>query len=341
MKTIIVILQIFLSLIGNSQNLADCYDNVKSSVVVIDILSVAPRSIGENMALEAKSLQGSGVLISKDGKIWTSSHVVQAAELVRVAFMDGTVYEADVLSTNYIADVALIKLKGTPNLANFKVAKLADSDKLRIGDDIFILGAPFGLKQSLSKGVLSGRHIHESLGNDFNNIEFLQTDAAINHGNSGGPMFNMQGEVVGITSSIYTSSGGFSGVGFAVSSNTTKKLLMEKPTFWTGMESVIVTGNIAKALNIPRESGLLILNMSSKGMANKIGLRAGTIAATIDGVDLVIGGDIILDFAGFGFSTPNFRSLILEKLEVYKKGDKIPMTILRNGKIGVIEFEKE
>jgi serine protease Do len=341
MKTSIAILYLFLSLIGTSQNLADCYDGVKSSVVVIDILSVASRAIGNYLALEAKSLQGSGVLISKDGKIWTSSHVVQAAELVRVAFMDGTVYDAEVVSTNYMADVALIKLIGEFDLANFKVAKLGDSDKLRIGDDVFILGAPFGLKQSLSKGVLSGRHIHESLSNDFNSIEFLQTDAAINHGTSGGPMFNMQGEVVGITSSIYTLSGGFSGIGFAVSSNTTKKLLMEKPTIWTGMESVIVTGNIAKALNVPRESGLLIINISSKGMANKIGLQAGTIEATIDGADLVIGGDIILDFAGIGFSTRNFRSLIWEKLEEYNIGDKIPITILRNGKVDFIEFEKE
>ncbi|WP_366143736.1 trypsin-like serine protease [Algibacter sp.] len=172
-------------------------------------------------------------------------------------------------------------------------------------------------------------------------MEFLQTDAAINLGNSGGPMFNMKGEVAGITSCIYSVYGGFTGIGFAVSSNTAKRLLMEAPTIWTGMESIIITSNIAKALNIPRESGLLILKLSSKGVANKIGLRGGTIDANIDGKDLIIGGDIILDFAGISFDTLNFQSLIQEKLENFDTGDKIPITILRQGKIGIIEFKKE
>jgi serine protease Do len=340
MKKNLSVFCLFISFLAVAQNLADSYESVKSSVVIVDILSIDPKTAQNNLTLVAKSLQGSGVLISKEGLIWTASHIVQAAELVRVEFIDGTIYEAEVFSSNPMADVALIKIKGNFDSKGKKVAQIGDSDKLRIGEDVFVLGAPFGLKQSLSKGVLSGRHIPESLSNDFNNIEFLQTDAAINLGNSGGPMFNMKGEVVGITSSIYSLSGGFSGIGFAISSNTAKKLLMEESTIWTGMESVIIAGNIAKALNVPQASGLLILSLSSKGMASKIGLRAGTIEATIDGIDLIIGGDIILNFAGIDFSSFDFRSLIKKKLGEYHKGDKIPMSVLRNGEIIILELEK-
>ncbi|MFT5753590.1 MAG: serine protease Do [Flavobacterium sp.] len=341
MKKIISIFSIFISFVTTAQNLADCYENVKSSVVVVNILNIEPKTIGSKLTFLAKSLQGSGVLVSEDGLIWTASHIVQSAEFVKVEFSDGTIYEAEVFSSNTLADVALIKIKGDFNIEGKTIAKLGDSDKLRIGEDVFVLGAPFGLKQSISKGILSGRHIPENLTDDFNKIEFLQTDAVINEGSSGGPMFNMKGEVVGITSSIYTLTGGFSGIGFAISSNTANKILMEEPNIWTGMESVVVTGNVAKALNIPKESGLLVLSLSSKGMANKIGLRAGTINATIDGTELVIGGDIILDFAGINFDTNDFRNVIRKKIEEFHKEDIIPMTILRNGKIVTIEFEKE
>ena len=341
MKKIISIIFLVLSCVGTTQNLPDRYNEVKSSVVVIDILSLEPRAAGNTLALIAKTQIGSGVLISENGMIWTASHVVKSAQIVRVEFSDGDIYEAEVLNSNSLADVALLKIGNDFKLKDKKVAHIGDSDTLQIGEDVFVLGAPFGLKQSLSKGILSGRHIPESLSNDFTNIEILQTDAAINHGNSGGPMFNMKGEVIGITSSIYSLYGGFSGIGFAISSNTAKKLLMEKPTIWSGMESMIVSGNIAKALNIPQESGLLILDLSSKGVGTKIGLKGGTIDATIDGIDLMIGGDIILDFAGISFNTLNFRSLIQKKLDNYVAGDMISMTILRHGKVGTIEFIKD
>jgi len=266
---------------------------------------------------------------------------VQSAELVRVEFLDGDIYDAKVLSTNPQSDVAMIKINGDFKLKNKKVVEIGDSDLLQIGEDVFLVGAPLRLKQSLSKGILSGRHTPQHLSDDFVKIEFLQTDAAINSGNSGGPMFNMRGEVIGIISSIYTNSGGFEGIGFAASSNSARKLLMEKPNIWTGMESILITGNIARALNVPQESALLVLKLSSKGAANKIGLHGGYIPATIDGVDLLIGGDILLDFAGVKFQGYNFQTLIEKKLEKYKSGDKIQMTILRQGKVLTAEFKKE
>jgi serine protease Do len=219
------IISIFISFVTTAQNLADCYENIKSSVVVVNILHIEPKTVGSKLTLLAKSLQGSGVLVSEDGLIWTASHIVQSAEFIKVEFSDGTIYEAEVFSTNTLADVALIKIKGDFNLEEKTIAKLGDSDKLRIGEDVFVLGAPFGLKQSISKGVLSGRHIPENLTDDFNKIEYTQTDAVVNEGSS----FNIKGEVVCKTSSIYTLTGGVSGIGFAISSNTANKILIEEP----------------------------------------------------------------------------------------------------------------
>lgn len=341
MKNIILIILLLFSYIGRTQSLPELYNDVKSSVVIIKILSIESEGTGDNKTLVASATQGSGVLVSKDGLIWTASHVVQSAELVGVEFLDGDIYEAEVLSTNPMADVALIKIKDTFKLKKKKVIVIGDSDKMKIGEDVFVIGAPFGLKQSLSKGILSGKHMLDSLKNGFSKVEFLQTDAAINRGNSGGPMFNMKGELVGITSSIYSHLGEFNGVGFAVSSNVATKLLMEEPNIWTGMESILITKDLAKALNLPQDSGLLILRMSSKGIAAKLGLQAGTIPVTINDVEIVIGGDIILDFAGIKIEDINFQTLAKKKMETYHKGDKIPIRFLRNGKVKVIEFIKK
>lgn len=337
---IFVIAALFVSIV-QSQNLTDLYKKVNSSVVVIDIVSLAPETTGRTLEMVAQSSQGSGVLISPKGLIWTAAHVVQSAEEVQVEFLDGDVYEAIVVTTNPQGDLALIEIKGEFNLKNKEVAKIGNSDELLIGEDVFVLGAPHGFKQSLSKGILSGRYTPENLVNDFVPIEFLQTDAAINPGNSGGPMFNMKGEVVGIASRIFTNSGGFEGIGFAMTSNLATKLLMEEPGLWAGIESILIDGSIAMALNVPQEAGLLITSLSSKGAASALGLQGGFIAAVIEGNELIIGGDIILEIGGITIKNNNSIFQIRNRLMEYKKGELITMTILRNGKVGTAEFAKQ
>lgn len=324
-----------------AQQLPEIYREVNSSVVVIDVVNVAPESLGNTVELVTQASQGSGVLISADGLIWTAAHVVQSAEEVIVEFVDGDKYEADVLNANQQADVALIKIKGNFQLKNKNVAKIGDSDRVEIGEDVFVLGAPHGFKQSLSRGILSGRYVPENLSNDFLSIEFLQTDAAINPGNSGGPMFNMKGEVVGIASRIYTESGGFEGIGFAMSSNVAHTLLMKDPGIWAGIESVIVDGALAQALNVPQSAGLLITSLSSKGAASELGLQGGYLPIAYAGGEIVIGGDIILSIADIAITDNNSLFVIREKLSNVKKGEIIHMTVLRGGKVGVAEFAKQ
>jgi serine protease Do len=341
MKIKFLVVAALFATIARSQSLTELYKEVSSSVVVLEVVSVAPESMGSSVELVAQASQGSGVLISAEGHIWTAAHVVQSAEEVKVEFLDGDVYEADVLTSNEQADVALVKIKEGFQLKNKKVAEIGDSDRLLIGEDVFVLGAPHGFKQSLSRGILSGIYEPENLVNDFVPIAFLQTDAAINPGNSGGPMFNMQGEVVGIASRIFTQSGGFEGIGFAMSSNLANKLLMEEPSLWAGIEFVLINGLIAKALNVPQESGLLITSLSSKGAASELGLQGGFISAIIDGTELVIGGDIILELGGITIVDNNSMFQIRDRLNAYQKGETITMTILRNGKIGTAEFVKQ
>ncbi|PQB03970.1 S1C family serine protease [Aureitalea marina] len=323
-----------------AQSLPELYKRVSSSVVVINIISVSPELGASGVELMANQASGSGVLVSEQGHIWTAAHVVQSAESVKVEFSDGQTYEADVISSFPLADVALIKVKGNFELKGRHVASIGNSDQLDIGEDIFVLGAPRGFKQSLSRGILSGRYLPEHLSNAFVNIEFLQTDAAINPGNSGGPVFNKKGEVMGIASRIYTNSGGFEGLGFAVSSNVAQKLLTGDP-IWGGMDTQLLTEEMAAALNVPQSGGLLVMNVSTKGAGNQLNLMGGFIPASIAGVNIMLGGDIILEIGGIQIEDINSIFKVRERIGKAQKGEKISITILRNGKIGNAEFAKQ
>ena len=153
-------------------------------------------------------------------------------------------------------------------------------------------------------------------------------------------MFNMRGEVIGIASRIYSNSGGFEGIGFAMSSNVANKLLLQEPGIWGGMESILLDGDLAKALNVPQEAGLLITSLSSKGSVSALGLKGGTISAKIEETELKVGGDIILELAGITIKDINSIFQIRKLISEAQKGDIITMTILRNGKIGTAEFVK-
>jgi S1-C subfamily serine protease len=163
--------------------------------------------------------------------------------------------------------------------------------------------------------------------------EFFQTDAAINEGNSGGPMFNMHGEVIGIVSHIVSRSGGFEGLGFVVTSNLARKLLLERSPFWSGMEGFLLSGEMAKIFNVPQPAGLLVQRIAPHSPASQLGLRPGTLAAVIEGEPLVVGGDIILEVQGVPF-IPDGSSytVIRERLTSLKPGDKITVLVLRDGR---------
>ncbi len=272
---------------------------------------------------------GSGVLIDDKGHVMTAAHVVQTADLVQVEFVDGTKVTAAVVASDPVKDVALIKLDLMPD--NIRPAKLADSDKVRVGEEIFIIGAPYGLSHTLTVGHISARHSStDDLVGEIQ-AETFQTDASINQGNSGGPMFNQRGEVIGIVSHIRSKSGGSEGLGFAVTSNTAIDALLEHPMSWSGMTGILLTGALADALNVPQSAGYLVQKVAWSSPALRMGLQPSKVPAIIAGQELVDFASPLLDSTDLRTS-PGMSAEFREKTEMMDRGDPIVLEVLRGGK---------
>ena len=248
-QKIVLLFFILLSAPSKAQSLSDLYEKVNPAVVVILTEQKEIVSSGKNTQTVTSGGLGSGFMIN-DKHIVTAAHVVQVAEKVDVQFLDGEIIPAKVISAYSTADVALLELIWPRK--NAVSLNLADSDQVKIGEKVFVVGAPYGLGHSLSSGYVSGIIKDKEDQNPFTNSEYIQTDAAINTGNSGGPMINMKGEVIGVVSNILTQSGGFQGIGFASSSNITKELLFEKKIIWNGTDVIPLTGKIAQIFNLPQ-----------------------------------------------------------------------------------------
>ncbi len=309
------------------QNLSKLYENLNPSVVVIHTIE---KQFKEGNQIYNEFL-GSGFLISQDGLIMTAAHVVQDADAIMVSFPNGQEIEAEVVSSIPSTDVALIRVKGV--ILHPIVAPLGNSDSIKIGEPVFIIGSPLGLEHSLSAGHLSGRIKRVQVGGGLGEAEFLQTDAAINHGNSGGPMFNDRGKVVGIVSYILSEGGGFDGIGFTASINVAKEMLLNTPLLWTGFDGIFLDEDLSALLNVPQKGGVLIQHVVSNSIVSKMGLRGGTTKISLKGRNLWIGGDIILDIQGQTCAGPHDFSTIRTTVDQLKAGDSFIMHILRAGNI--------
>ena len=316
---------------AEAQQIRDTFRQVKPSVVVVRTLKKAVAPFPQaGLVLEAGL--GSGVLISDDGQVLTAAHVVQSADLIFVAFPDGNPIPARVTNSAVYADVALLQLERVPQGA--VAAKLGDSNRVEVGDEILVVGAPYGLSHTLSIGHISGRYRPSNWVEGTSAIEFLQTDAAINSGNSGGPVFNLSGEVVGIVSKIVTKSGGFEGIGFAATSCMARHLLLDQKMFWSGLEGMLIEGDLARALNLPQAAGFLVQRVAKGSPAWREGIRAGALRAQIEGEDLLLGGDIILEVNGIAVQEGNRTfDQIYAAMSELKAGEKLTSKVLRDGKV--------
>ncbi len=316
---------------ANAASLRDVFKRVSGSVVVVLAESKSPGASGSQGQADVGGL-GSGVLISQSGRILTAAHLVEAADRVRIRFAGGAVVAARVVASDPLADLALLEVTQVPHDA--VAARIGDSDKVEVADQVFVVGAPYGISETLSVGYVSARRTSRSDPDDSASVELFQTDAAIAPGNSGGPMFNMQGEVIGIVSRIVSRSGGSEGIGFAVTSNAAKELLLDAPPIWTGLSVVPLSGELARLLNLPQPAGLLVMHAAEDSPGAQMGLRAGTTPAVVGGMNLTLGGDIILAVAGMPIESnaANYRK-IRDRLRRAQPGEQIPIIVLRAGRI--------
>ncbi len=309
-----------------AQTLGEVFRKVTPSVVVIRATGREVSAGGQKQFAET----GSGVLISTDGKVMTAAHVVHTMDAITVE-LGGESVAAKVIASEPAADLSLLQVERVPAAA--RVAKMANSDTMQVGDAVIIVGAPYGLSYSLSTGIISARWAPNTVYRTMPLAEFFQTTATINTGNSGGPMFNMAGDVIGIVSHNISKSGGSEGLGFVVTLNTARQLLLEKKSFWSGLEGQFLPDNVADLLNLPANAtGYIVKNVAKGSPGEVIGLRGGTRVVVIDGQEWVLGGDIILEMQGImakPANMPKFR----EAMSRLNSGDPFSAKVLRGGRI--------
>jgi serine protease Do len=303
------------------------YRQVLPAVVTVVALQREQNKAGE--AGEAERSIGSGVMIEPESHILTSAHLVDNASNIQVKTQAGKFQPVEVVFSEKEADIALLRfIDPSPDLAQ---AVFGDSDKLAIGQKTYAIGTPYGLENSFSVGHISGFRQFGGLYNDSIVAEYIQTDAAINTGSSGGPLFNSQGEVIGIASHLISSSGGSEGIGLVVAINTIKQLLDVRTRVWLGLEGVYLEKTaLQKLFNLDFPGGLLIEQIVPGSPAAEAGLLGGTTQARIGERNFMLGGDLIL---AYELQSICEGGCLFEAHQLLTENDLIPVRFLRDGKI--------
>jgi len=262
---------------------------------------------------KAQSL-GSGFIIDETGYVITNNHVIDNAEKIMVILYDDTSFEATVVGKDPKTDVALLKID--PKKTKLTAVKFGDSNNLRVGDWVMAIGNPFGFGGTVTAGIVSARGRNLSGSYD----DYIQTDASINRGNSGGPLFDMKGNVVGINTAIFSQSGGSVGIGFAVSSNLAKQVTDQLKQYgrtkrgWLGVLIQEISQEIADSLGMKSAKGALVSSATEGGPAEKAGVKTG---------------DVILKFNDIEIESMKELPKVVAGTPV---GKSVPLVILRNGK---------
>jgi serine protease Do len=260
---------------------------------------------------------GSGFITDAKGYILTNNHVVEGAQKITVQLSDEREFEAEVVGTDQPSDLAVVKFKGEAP-KDLVPLKLGDSDKLEIGEWVVAVGAPFGLYETVTAGIISAKGRQNTGISTYGN--FLQTDAAINPGNSGGPLVNLDGAVVGINTAIFSQSGGYQGIGFAIPVNLARNIMESlikngKVTRgWLGVSIQPVSRDMAEALGLKERRGALVGDVVPGGPAEKAGLKRG---------------DVILKLQGQGIADAND---LMNRIALVPPGSTVDLTVFRDGK---------
>jgi len=283
---------------------------------------------------------GSGFMIDASGQILTNNHVVENADRLEVTLIDGSQFPGTLVGRDPSNDIAIVRIDAPAD--QIRPLKLGRSAELAVGQQVVAIGNPFGFERSVTTGVVSalGRTLRASNGRMISGI--IQTDAAINQGNSGGPLINSQGEVIGINTAIFSPSGGSIGIGFAVPADTIARLMPGLVTkgrvshSWMGATFQDVTPDLARSLGLPVAQGVLIAQITPRGPAAKAGLRGATWIQRIGNKRVQIGGDFIMAVDGMAIKSGDDLQLFLDSQR--KPGDTVRLRIFRDGQEQMAEL---
>ena len=329
----------------DATTLGDVLSSSKSNLTLVELFEKSEEGVvkiqverdGQN-----RNSQGSGFVYDNLGHIITNAHVVDGASKATVTFLDGSQYDAEIIGKDKFTDIAVIKVSEKPRLLH--PLQIGDSSQLRIGEQVAAIGNPFGLSGSMTSGIVSqmGRLL-PSQDSGFSIPDVIQTDAAINPGNSGGPLLNLRGEVVGINTAIQSSSGEFSGVGFAIPSNTAIKIvpsLIEDGEYhhpWIGISGRDIDPDLARVLELKDAKGFLIITVVDGSPADKAGLKGMTATQVIDGKEYPADGDIIISVDDK--EVRKISDILIHLQREKSVGDTMVLGVLRDGEFMHISLE--
>ena len=262
---------------------------------------------------------GSGVIMSEQGFILTNHHVIQGADAIQISLQDGRMAKAKLVGSDPDTDVAVLKI----DLKKLPVITLGHSDNLRVGDVVLAIGNPFGVGQTVTMGIVSATGRNKLGINTFEN--FIQTDAAINPGNSGGALVDAEGNLVGINTAMFSRSGGYQGIGFAIPTSLAEDVMKEilqhgRPVRgWLGVEAQAITPQIARALELDDTRGVVVVGVVRGGPAHRAGMQPGDVIVAIDGKKIAEAREALIAISN------------------RKPGNRVKLEVLRNGKSLTLE----
>jgi len=315
-----------------TESIPELFKRVSPSVVLVTALAIDPLKISRRVSTAV----GSGFIISDDGLVLTNSHLVFGRQVIAVTLDDGHRTQAKLLGVDPIFDLAVLRIPVPPE--GHPKATLGDSDAIRIGEEVMAIGNPFGLEQTLTRGVVSGvnRILPESPMNLM--LPLIQTDTPINPGNSGGPLLNRCGEVIGINTSIMAEA---QNISFAIPINVAKNIVPEladrgrviRP--WFGISGKLIKKEVMGIINMPMANGFLVETVEPGSPAQQAGVHAGELPIMIAEMEFLLGGDIITAINDQPLDDPD---RFVQLIRSFKVGEKVRLTLYRGNETRMVEF---
>jgi S1-C subfamily serine protease len=325
-------------------------DSLKEEIRIIDIgdgsdnigvIQIYNKTRNSVVLIETNTGTGSGWVYDTEGHIITNNHVVEGVTRIQVTFQNGAILTANLVGRDPYSDMAVIKVNAPPGL--LRPMEIGESSKLLVGEAAIAIGNPFGLANTMTVGIISATGRQISTVNNYAIVDVIQTDAAINPGNSGGPLLNIEGKVIGMNTAIISNTNDFSGVGFAIPSDTiTREIesLLETGSYehpWLGISGYNLTPELAEAMGIDNNTrGTLVASVVENGPADEAGLHESTSTVVINGAPYEIGGDIIIGIDGQAMES--FYELQVYLTRNTKPGDTVTLNIIRQKEYIEVDF---